>query len=204
MAAPGLFSEESCFSDNSRRVQAARDAQTLPRKDKTGLPQTTAQQVQIRKARVDDVPRIQKLIHIFADRGEMLHRSLNELYETMRDFTVVEENGRIVACAAIHVTWDDLAELKSVAVAPEAQGKGYGKLVVSRCLEEARELGLRRVFALTYKPEFFARFGFQIIDRNMLPHKVWGECIKCHKFPNCNETAMMCYLYGTPTLAAQS
>ncbi|MGB9690799.1 MAG: N-acetyltransferase [Candidatus Sumerlaeaceae bacterium] len=156
----------------------------------------------IRKARVEDVPHIQKLIHIFADRGEMLHRSLNELYETMRDFTIVEEQGRIVACAAVHVTWDDLAELKSVAVAPDTQGRGYGKLVVNRCLEEARELGLRRVFALTYKPEFFARFGFQIIDRNMLPHKVWGECIKCHKYPNCNETAMMCYLdhsAGSPT-----
>jgi amino-acid N-acetyltransferase len=166
------------------------------------LPQATANQVVIRKARVEDVPHIQKLIHIFADRGEMLHRSLNELYETMRDFTIVEEQGRIVACAAVHVTWDDLAELKSVAVAPDTQGRGYGKLVVNRCLEEARELGLRRVFALTYKPEFFARFGFQIIDRNMLPHKVWGECIKCHKYPNCNETAMMCYLdhsAGSPT-----
>lgn len=161
------------------------------------MPQTTAQQAVVRKARVEDVPRIQKLIHIFADRGEMLHRSLNELYETMRDFTIVEEDGHIVACAAIHVTWDDLAELKSVAVAPQAQGRGYGKMVVQRCLDEARELGLRRVFALTYKPEFFSRFGFQIIDRSMLPHKVWGECIKCHKFPNCNETAMMCYLYGS-------
>lgn len=158
------------------------------------MPQISAQQAVVRKARVDDVPRIQKLIHTYADRGEMLHRSLNELYETMRDFTIVEQDGRLVACAAIHVTWDDLAELKSVAVAPEAQGHGYGKLVVERCLDEARQLGLRRVFALTYKPEFFARFGFRVIDRNMLPHKVWGECIKCHKFPNCNEIAMMCYL----------
>ncbi|MCX7624918.1 MAG: N-acetyltransferase [Candidatus Sumerlaeaceae bacterium] len=165
------------------------------------MPQTTAQQVSLRKARVEDVPRIQKLIHIYADQGEMLHRSLNELYETMRDFTIVEEDGKIVACAAIHVTWDDLAELKSVAVAPEAQGRGYGKLVVNRCLDEARELGLRRVFALTYKPEFFAKFGFQIIDRSMLPHKVWGECIKCRKFPNCNETAMMCYLDKREQLA---
>jgi amino-acid N-acetyltransferase len=168
-----------------------------PRPDEkgcTGLPQQAVQQAIVRKARVEDVPRIQKLIHIFADRGEMLHRSLNELYETMRDFTIVEEDGEIVACAAIHVTWDDLAELKSVAVAPCVQGRGYGRLVVTRCLEEARELGLRRVFALTYKPEFFQKFGFTVIERDMLPHKVWGECIKCHKFPNCNETAMMCYL----------
>ncbi|AXA37016.1 GCN5-related N-acetyltransferase [Candidatus Sumerlaea chitinivorans] len=158
------------------------------------MPEVATHQAVVRKARVEDVPAIQKVIHVHADRGEMLHRSLNELYETMRDFTVIEENGRIVACAAIHIVWDDLAELKSVAVAPEAQGRGYGKLVVTHCLAEARELGLRRVFALTYKPEFFARFGFQIIDRNMLPHKVWGECIKCHKFPNCNEIAMILHL----------
>lgn len=145
----------------------------------------------MRKACVSDVPGIQKLIQAFADRDEMLHRSLNELFETMRDFTVIEEDGQIVACAAIHVTWDDLAELKSVAVAASTQGRGYGKTVVNRVLEEAAELGLRRVFALTYRPDFFQRFGFRVVDRNMLPHKVWGECIKCHKFPNCNEVAMM-------------
>jgi amino-acid N-acetyltransferase len=196
---PVAASRNRAGSGAERRPRRQPDAtaSSIRRKDTIRLPQTTAQQVLIRKARIDDVPRIQKLIHIFADRGEMLHRSLNELYETVRDFTVVEDDGRLVACAALHVTWDDLAEVKSVAVAPDAQGKGYGRIVVTRCLDEARELGLRRVFALTYKPEFFARFGFQIIDRNMLPHKVWGECIKCHKFPNCNEIAMMYYLDGS-------
>lgn len=151
-----------------------------------------------RKATVPDVPRLQKLIHTFAARDEMLHRSLNELYENIRDFVVVEENGEILACAALHVTWDDLAELKAVAVAEHAQGRGLGKLITDFCLAEARQIGLRRVFALTYKPEFFTKRGFQIIDRNMLPHKVWGECIKCHKFPNCNEVAMMNYLSRGP------
>ncbi|MCX7719026.1 MAG: N-acetyltransferase [Candidatus Sumerlaeaceae bacterium] len=147
--------------------------------------------VLIRRARVTDMPQVQKIINHFADRDEMLHRSLNELYEHVRDFVVAEVDGQVQACAAIQVTWDDLAELKCVAVAPEAHGRGLGRLVIEQCLAEARDLGLRRVFALTYKPEFFSKFGFEMIDRTMLPHKVWGECIKCHKFPNCNEIAMM-------------
>ena len=167
------------------------------------MPETTPQ-LRLRKATVGDVPQIQRLIKTFADRDEMLHRSHNELLETLRDFFVVEVGGQIMACAAIHVTWDDLAELKSVAVAPTAQGQGYGKIIVDRCLSEARELGLRRVFALTYKPDFFAKRGFRIIDRSMLPHKVWGECIKCHKFPNCNEIAMMYYVGEEPPVVVEA
>lgn len=147
-----------------------------------------------RKATVEDVEQMQQLITFFAARNEMLHRSLNELYETIRDFCVVHDTDAVVACSALHVTWDDLAELKCVAVAETHQGMGLGRKVVEQSLVEARELGLRRVFTLTYQPAFFAKFGFQIVDRNTLPHKVWGECIKCHKFPNCNEVAMMYYV----------
>ena len=147
-----------------------------------------------RKATVEDVERLQQLIAFFASRNEMLHRSLNELYETIRDFCVVEDAEALVACSALHVTWDDLAELKCVAVAEDRHGQGLGRKVVEQSLAEARDLKLRRVFTLTYQPNFFAKFGFQIVDRNMLPHKVWGECIKCHKFPNCNEVAMMYYV----------
>lgn len=144
-----------------------------------------------RRATVADVPALQKLINTFAERDEMLRRSMNELYETIRDFHVVEEDGRILAVSAVHVTWDDLAELKCVAVAEDAQGRGLGKAVVEACMADARALGLRRVFALTYKPDFFGRYGFRVVDRATLPHKVWGECIKCHKFPDCHEVAMM-------------
>ncbi len=158
-------------------------------------------EVMPRKAVVSDVPKIQKLINAFADRDDMLHRSMNELYETIRDFHVIEENGAILAVAAIHVQWDDLAELKCVAVASSAQGRGLGRIIVAHCMEEARNLGLRRVFALTYKPEFFGKYGFRTVDRNTLPHKVWGECIKCHKFPNCNEVAMMHYINQGPAPA---
>jgi len=147
---------------------------------------------------VTDVQALQKLINNFAARNEMLYRSLNELYEHVRDFYVIEENGEILGCSAIHVVWDDLAELKCVAVSDARQGQGLGRQLVEHCLAEAREIGLRRVFTLTYKPEFFGKYGFQIVDRNMLPHKVWGECIKCHKFPDCNEVAMMHYIARGP------
>ncbi len=147
-----------------------------------------------RPATVGDVPAIRQLIKDFADKGEMLHRSLNELYENVRDFAVIEEDGRVIACAAVHVTWDDLAEVKCVAVAPEVQGRGIGRLIVLNSMEAARLMGIRRVFCLTYQPEFFGKLGFRTIERDMLPHKVWGECIKCHKFPNCNEIAMACDL----------
>ncbi len=133
------------------------------------------------------------LINNFADRNEMLHRSMNELYETIRDFVVIEDrHHEIVAVAALHVVWDDLAELKAVAVADSFQGQGLGRAIVQAALADAQMLGLRRVFTLTYKPDFFSKFGFRIVERNTLPHKVWGECIKCLKFPNCNEVAMIC------------
>lgn len=147
-----------------------------------------------RKATVEDVDQVQQLISTFAARDLMLHRSLNELFETVRDFSVVADGDRVVACSALHVTWDDLAELKCVAVDESLHGRGLGRIVVEKCLAEAAELKLRRVFTLTYQPNFFAKFGFHIVDRNTLPHKVWGECIKCHKFPDCQEVAMMFYV----------
>jgi amino-acid N-acetyltransferase len=146
----------------------------------------------IRRARVTDAADIQHLIATFADRDEMLHRSLGELYENIRDFYVAEdEDGRVVACGALHVCWSHLAEIKSLAVAEGLQGRGIGKGLVRACLEEARELGLKSVFALTYRPEFFCRLGFRVVDKATLPHKVWNECIRCPKFPGCGEIAVV-------------
>lgn len=145
----------------------------------------------LRKARITDVKEIQKLLTHFANRGDMLSRSLSELYEAIRDFYIVEESGQLLGAAALHIVWDDLAEIRSVAVAEDAGRKGVGTEVVNACISEARELGLKRLFCLTYKPDFFARFGFSVVDKSELPHKVWGDCIKCVKFPDCDEISMI-------------
>lgn len=145
----------------------------------------------LRKAQIKDVKDIQKLLTHFASRGDMLSRSLSELYEALRDFYVYEEDGKILGTSALHIVWEDLAEVRSVAVAEDAGRKGIGSQVVRACIDEAREIGLKRVFCLTYKPDFFAKFGFRIVDKSELPHKVWGDCVKCVKFPDCDEIAMI-------------
>jgi amino-acid N-acetyltransferase len=153
---------------------------------------TLSPQSVIRRARVGDAAAIQRLIAVFAERDEMLHRPLGEIYENIRDFYVAEDaDGGIVGCGALHVCWSHLAEIKSLAVSEACQGKGLGKRLVLSCLEEARELGLRTVFALTYRPTFFTALGFRIVDKATLPHKVWNECIRCPKFPGCGEIAVV-------------
>ena len=145
----------------------------------------------LRKAQIRDVKDIQKLLTTYASRGDMLSRSLSELYECLRDFYVVMDDDRLLGTAALHIVWEDLAEVRSVAVAEEAGRRGVGSQVVQACLDEAKELGLKRVFCLTYKPDFFSRFGFRVVDKSQLPHKVWGDCMKCVKFPDCDEIAMI-------------
>jgi amino-acid N-acetyltransferase len=145
----------------------------------------------IRKAKIADVKDIQKLLTSYASRGQMLSRSLSELYDSLRDFYIFEDEGRVLGTSALHIVWEDLAEVRSVAVAEDSGRRGIGSQVVGACLEEARALGLKRVFCLTYKRDFFAKFGFVVVDKSELPHKVWGDCIKCVKFPDCDEIAMI-------------
>lgn len=145
----------------------------------------------IRKAKIKDIKEIQSLINAFAKKDLMLPRSLNELYDNLRDFWVAEENNKIVGCSALHISWDDLAEIKSLAVALNKQRKGIGKALIETCIEEARELGAKKLFALTYKPDYFKKFGFKRVKNSALPHKVWAECINCCKFPNCQEIALL-------------
>ena len=121
----------------------------------------------------------------------MLPRSLNDLYDNLRDYFVLEDEGRVAGCCGLHVTWVDLAEVKSLVVQDHLQGKGYGKELMNACLAEAGDLGVPRVFALTYKPEFFERAGFRRADKSELPHKVWSDCIHCPKFPDCGEEALI-------------
>ncbi len=144
----------------------------------------------IRKARTSDAVAIYTLINDYAKEGILLPKSLNTIYENIRDFWVYEDNGEIVGCCALHVVWEDLAEIKSLAVKKEHTRRGIGYKLVERCLQEAIELGIKRVFALTYAVSFFEKFGFAVVDKNTLPHKVWGECINCVKFPSCDEVAV--------------
>jgi amino-acid N-acetyltransferase len=145
----------------------------------------------IRKAQINDVKDIQKLLITFASRGDMLSRSLSEIYESLRDFYVFEEDRVILGVAALHIVWEDLAEVRSVAVSEDVGRKGIGSRLVQACIAEAREIGLKRIFCLTYKPDFFGKHGFHLVDKSELPHKVWGDCIKCVKFPDCDENAMI-------------
>jgi amino-acid N-acetyltransferase len=145
----------------------------------------------IRKAELRDVKDIQQLLMTYARRGDMLSRSLSELYESLRDFYLFEEGGELLGTAALHIVWEDLAEVRSVAVAENAGRRGIGSRLVEACIAEARQIGLKRIFCLTYKPDFFAKHGFRLVDKAELPHKVWGDCIKCAKFPDCDENAMI-------------
>lgn len=142
------------------------------------------------RATVADAGAISDLVNFWAARGDMLPRTKGETYENLRDFFVVREGGEVVACGALHIVWADIAELKSLAVAEDRQGRGYGQRLVRACVGEARRLGLDRVFALTYRPAFFERLGFAQADVMALPRKVWNECYRCPKFPGCNEIAM--------------
>ena len=145
----------------------------------------------IRKAQIQDVKQIQSLVNYFAKQDVMLPRSLNELYDSLRDFWVFEDKHKVIGCCALHVCWQDLAEIKSLAVDKSKQGMGIGKKLVDACIAEAKEMGAKKIFALTYQPGFFKRFGFKKTKTASLPHKVWAECINCPKFPHCQETAMI-------------
>ncbi|MBI5637420.1 MAG: N-acetyltransferase [Nitrospinae bacterium] len=145
----------------------------------------------IRQAKLSDTKDILRLIRHWADKGKMLHRSLNDIYERIRDFYVYEdENGRVIGAAALAVVWEDIAEVRSLVVEESEQKKGVGGQLVEKCVATAREIGVKELFALTYVPGFFKRLGFKEIDKQTLPHKIWSDCVRCHKFPDCDESAV--------------
>jgi amino-acid N-acetyltransferase len=173
------------------------------------------------KAQINDAQAIHDLINLYAQRGDMLPRTIGEVYENLRDFFVVRAElepvaalssdaieaprpgedgtgqGNFLGCAALHIVWSDMAELKSLAVPEDVQSRGVGSLLVRAAVEEARSIGLQRVFALTYRPAFFERLGFVQADVMTLPRKVWNECYRCPKFPSCNEIALTLDLAST-------
>ncbi|MBM4284495.1 MAG: N-acetyltransferase [Deltaproteobacteria bacterium] len=147
----------------------------------------------IRKARLAEIPEIYRLLNEYSGRWNVLPRSLSELYSYVRDFFVCRDDagGPLLGIAALHVFWEDLGEIRSLLVIPSHQGRGLGSSLVNGCLEEARELGLKQVFVLTDSTAFFERFGFRIFPREKLHPRIWADCVKCLKYPDCDEIPMM-------------
>ncbi len=144
----------------------------------------------IRPARMGDVKAIHGLLQNFAGKGLLLGRSISSLYDQLRDFIVYDEDGVQGVCA-LHICWDNLAEIRSLAVAEHMQGRGLGEMLVSSCLDEAMSLEIGKVFVLTYQADFFRKLQFVDIEKSELPHKIWSDCLQCPKFPDCDEDALI-------------
>lgn len=144
-----------------------------------------------RKPTFEDIEAIFSLVNSYAEKGVMLARSRNALYETIRDMLVAEENGEIIGVGGLHFMWDKMAEVRTMAVHPDYLKKGIGREIVNRLVEDGIDYGVQQIFTLTYQPEFFSKLGFSELNKDKLPHKVWKECINCPKFPNCDEIAMI-------------
>ncbi len=155
----------------------------------------------IRKARVHDVKAIHGLIYKCAQKELLLARSFHQLYNFLRDFVVLTDGeDTVLGCCALSICWEGLGEIRSLVVDPGHERQGLGRRLVTACLDEARELGLARVFTLTYVPGFFSRLGFAEVGKDVLPHKIWADCINCPKFPECDETAMLIELIAPANL----
>ena len=144
-----------------------------------------------RTATFRDVESIHKIVNAYAEQGLMLARSRNSIYETLRDFVLAEDQGEVVGVGALHLVWDELAEIRAMAISPDYAGKGIGYKIVQQLMEDARKLGVKTLFTLTYQPGFFVFFGFYEVPKEQLSQKVWKDCINCSKFPNCDEIAMV-------------
>ncbi|MBD3261230.1 MAG: N-acetyltransferase [Candidatus Altiarchaeales archaeon] len=145
----------------------------------------------VAQARFEDVEQIRDLIGFYAKRGLMLPRSLNYVYEHLREHVVEKKDDLVIGCCALHITWEKMAEIKSLAVDPRYAKKGVGAKLLKHCLKEAENLGIKKVFTLTLEPEFFKKHGFKPTPKEKLPMKIWGECALCNKYPDCDEQALI-------------
>lgn len=150
--------------------------------------------MKVERAKISDATSMQQLINHFVSQDDVLPRALGEICEDIRDYFVVREGNKIIACAALHINWLDLAEIRSLATAEEERHQGVGSLLVQACLNEARELGITTVYCLSRRPSFFEKQGFHLVDKTELPRKIWGDCYRCPKFPNCDASALICHL----------
>ena len=173
----------------------------MPRSD-TAPPDGARAAPLLRPAAIGDVPYIHHLVESYAQQGNLLPRPMSELYRSLRDFFVADLNGQVVGCGALEIFTEDLGEIRSLVVDDACKGRGYGRLLVERLLEEARRIGLRRIMALTYAPGFFHKLGFRTVPKDTLPEKVWGICVKCYKFNHCDEIAVLRELHAPPASGA--
>jgi len=148
----------------------------------------------LRKAQIQDVKSIHEILAHYANQTLLLPRSLSELYDHLRDFYVIENSevkGSLLGACSLNISWEDLGEIRALAVVEESRKRGLGSRLVEACLSEAVGLGLSKIFVLTLIKGFFARFGFKEVEKSLLPHKIWADCVKCPKFPDCDEIAMI-------------
>lgn len=147
--------------------------------------------MKIRKAKLSDTEEMHKLVYHYANKGLMLARSRSSLYEDIRHYSLTEKDGEILGIGALSILWVDLAEIRTLAVDERHSRRGVGRKLVEHFLQEARDLGIKKVFTLTYQTEFFSKCGFSEISKEHMPHKVWKDCLNCPKFPNCDEVLMV-------------
>ena len=159
----------------------------------------------IRPATIHDVPRISDIINSHAELGKMLFKSYAQLFESIRDFAVyvddgdaADQAGEIVGCVGLSIIWADLAEVRSLAVDNNQRGKGIGSKLTEWCIAEARRLGIRKLMSLTYEQRFFEKLGFEVVEKESLPLKVWSDCVRCPKNANCDEIAMVLTHHDIP------
>jgi amino-acid N-acetyltransferase len=136
--------------------------------------------VQVRRARTSDVRPIRRLVDTYAQGRRLLSKATVTLYEDVQEFFVAERAGEVVGCGALHVLWEDLAEVRTLAVDPQAQGAGVGHQVLLTLLDQARALGISRVFCLTFETEFFGRHGFVEIEGTPVPHDVFEQLLQSY------------------------
>jgi amino-acid N-acetyltransferase len=147
--------------------------------------------MKVRSAIISDARTIYSLINQYAEEDKMLFRSMADIYENLQSFSVAELDGKVVGCCSLQIIWSDLAEIKSLAVDKDKTGSGVGKMLVGNAVEQAGRLGISRIFALTLRPDFFEKMGFEMVEKKALPMKVWSDCAKCPKQQNCDETAVI-------------
>lgn len=155
--------------------------------------------MEIRKAQTGDAVQIHALVNHYAGQQQMLPRTLLSIYENIRDFYVAVEGSRVLGCSALHFTWGDMAEIRSLAVDETSGKRGIGRALVEANIAEAREHGLVQVYAFTYVKDFFAKLGFRVVAHESMPRKVWMDCLNCHKFNCCDEIAMVLDLVENAT-----